>query len=101
MSTLTVRPRPAPERDTGPSGSASPSDDRRVFPLNTLRAVAALSVVTFHAYQYSRSGPDAAWPWHGLAHRLMTGTELFVEMFFVLSGLVLWLPVAQIGRAHV
>lgn len=95
MSTLTVRPRPAPERDTGPSGSASPSDDRRVFPLNTLRAVAALSVVTFHAYQYSRSGPDAAWPWQGLAHRLMTGTELFVEMFFVLSGLVLWLPVAR------
>lgn len=68
---------------------------KRVFPLNTLRALAALSVVTFHAYQSSRSGPDAAWPWDGLAHRLMTGTELFVEMFFVLSGLVLWLPVAR------
>lgn len=95
MSTLTVRPRPAPERDTGPSGSGSASNDRRVFPLNTLRALAALSVVTFHAYQSSRSGPDSAWPWDGLAHRLMTGTDLFVEMFFVLSGLVLWLPVAR------
>lgn len=94
MSTLSVRPRPAPEPDRGPA-SAPGSGDRRVFPLTTLRALAALSVVTFHAYQYSRSGPDAAWPWDGLAHRLMTGTELFVEMFFVLSGLVLWLPVAR------
>ncbi|MDR7253495.1 peptidoglycan/LPS O-acetylase OafA/YrhL [Nocardioides sp. BE266] len=75
--------------------TATTTRGKRVFPLNTLRAIAALSVVTFHAYQSSRSGPDAAWPWDGLAHRLMLGTELFVEMFFVLSGLVLWVPVAR------
>ncbi|WP_457205949.1 acyltransferase family protein [Nocardioides sp. P5_C9_2] len=80
---------------TPTAAPADGTDDRRVFPLNTLRAIAALSVVTFHAYQHSRSGPDAAWPWDGLAHQLMIGTELFVEMFFVLSGLVLWLPVAR------
>jgi peptidoglycan/LPS O-acetylase OafA/YrhL len=78
-----------------PTGSATPREASRAFPLNTLRALAALSVVTFHAYQYSRSGPDSAWPWEGLAHQLMTGTELFVEMFFVVSGLVLWLPLAR------
>ncbi len=85
----------APQSSEQSHTSASPQADRRVFPLNTLRALAALSVVAFHAYQSSRSGPDSAWPWEGLAHRLMTGTELFVEMFFVLSGLVLWLPVAR------
>ncbi len=90
MTTLTTPPRSTEE--TSPAGQ---SKDRQVFPLNTLRAFAALSVVVFHAYQSNRSGPDAAWPWHGLAHQLMTGTELFVEMFFVLSGLVLWLPVAR------
>ncbi len=31
----------------------------------------------------------------GHRHQLMLGTDLFVEMFFVLSGLVLWLPVAR------
>lgn len=78
-----------------PAPATTTSRGTRVFPLNTLRALAALSVVTFHAYQSARSGPGAAWPWEGLAHRLMTGTELFVEMFFVLSGLVLWVPVAR------
>ena len=52
-------------------------------------------MVTFHAYQHNRSGPESAWPWSGGAHRTMLGTELFVEMFFVLSGFVLWLPVAR------
>lgn len=70
-------------------------NDRRIFPLNTLRALAALSVVVFHAYQYSRSGPDVSWPWTGVPHQMMIGTEMFVEMFFLLSGLVLWLPVAR------
>lgn len=86
MSMTLTAPTPSDTRTT---------PDRRVFPLNTLRALAALSVLAFHAYQFSRSGPDSAWPWDGLAHRLMTGTELFVELFFVLSGLVLWLPVAR------
>jgi peptidoglycan/LPS O-acetylase OafA/YrhL len=64
------------------------------FPLGWLRGIAALSVVTFHAYQYNRNGADGVWPWSGNAHRLMLGTDLFVDMFFVLSGLVLWMPIA-------
>ena len=55
--------------------------------------------MTFHAYQHNRSGADSAWPWSGGAHRAMLGTELFVEMFFVLSGFVLWLPVARAPRS--
>lgn len=80
--------------------SVEGSNDRRIFPLNTLRAIAALSVVVFHAYQYARSGPEVSWPWEGLPHQLMIGTEMFVEMFFVLSGLVLWLPVARALSAN-
>jgi peptidoglycan/LPS O-acetylase OafA/YrhL len=68
---------------------------RTTYPLTWLRGLAALAVVTFHAYQHNRSGPDSAWPWSGAAHRTMLGTELFVEMFFVLSGFVLWLPVVR------
>lgn len=49
----------------------------------------------FHAYQHNRSGPELAWPFSGTAHRMMLGADLFVDMFFVLSGLLLWLPVAR------
>ncbi|MFC4785786.1 acyltransferase family protein [Nocardioides sp. MAHUQ-72] len=79
--------------------ATDPADTARarrvVFPLGWLRGLAALAVVTFHAYQHNRSGPDSAWPWSGAAHQAMLGTDLFVDMFFVLSGLVLWLPVAR------
>ncbi|MGL5865760.1 MAG: acyltransferase family protein [Dermatophilaceae bacterium] len=71
------------------------TSSRPIYPLVWLRGLGALSVLVFHAYQYHRSGPDSAWPWSGLAHRLMIGTDLFVDMFFVLSGLLLWLPVAR------
>ncbi len=73
----------------------TPIKSRTIYPLTWLRGLAALAVVTFHAYQHNRTGADYAWPWSGGAHQAMLGTELFVEMFFVLSGFVLWLPVAR------
>ena len=87
--TSTTATTAAPTTPTTPSGAP------RLYPLTWLRALAALCVVTFHAYQHNRSGPALAWPWSGGAHRAMLGTELFVEMFFVLSAFVLWLPVAR------
>lgn len=69
------------------------------YPLGWLRALAAFSVVFFHAYQHNRTGAEGTWPWSGSAHQLMTGTDLFVDMFFVLSGLVLWLPIARAAAA--
>jgi len=75
--------------------TSTQAQPRTTYPLTWLRGIAALAVVTFHAYQHNRSGADSAWPWSGGAHRAMLGTELFVEMFFVLSGFVLWLPVAR------
>ncbi|WP_051706868.1 acyltransferase family protein [Nocardioides aequoreus] len=77
-----------------PTPSASTAG-RTVYPLAWLRGLAALAVVTFHAYQHQRTEPTWEWPWSGVAHQAMLGTALFVEMFFVLSGFVLWLPVAK------
>ena len=75
---------------------SAPDLSTRQYPLGWLRAVAALTVVTFHAYQYNRTD---AWPLGGVAHRLMLGSDLFVDMFFVLSAFVLWLPVARSALA--
>lgn len=68
---------------------------RPQYPLGWLRGIAALCVVTFHAYQYQRTAPTWEWPFSGTLHQVMTGSDLFVDMFFVLSGIVLWLPLAQ------
>jgi peptidoglycan/LPS O-acetylase OafA/YrhL len=86
MSLATLNPSPA--------ANAVPSRPTQ-YPLGWLRGLAALAVVFFHAYQHNRTGDGWAWPWTGTAHQLMLGTDLFVDMFFVLSGLVLWLPVAR------
>ncbi|CAN5598500.1 hypothetical protein BH11ACT8_BH11ACT8_19580 [soil metagenome] len=84
----------APTRgSTAPSPTAQ--QPRAQFPLGWLRGLAALCVVTFHAYQHNRTGPGYEWPFSGAGHQLMTGTDLFVDLFFVLSGIVLWLPIAR------
>ncbi|GGF47173.1 hypothetical protein GCM10011519_21520 [Marmoricola endophyticus] len=86
-----------PTYDDVRAGTGTPPSGSPRYPLGWLRALAALVVVTFHAYQHHR-GPDGAaggWPLGGLWHRLMLGSDAFVDMFFVLSGLVLWLPVAR------
>lgn len=78
-----------------PSGGEGAPRSHPVYPLTWLRGIAALAVVTFHAYQLNRTGAEGTWPWSGAAHQAMLGTDLFVEMFFVLSGFVLWLPIAR------
>lgn len=90
MSTTTPTTTPLDPRGTSvPPGPVT-------YPVGWLRALAALSVVTFHAYQWNRTGAAGTWPLgDGAWHQLMLGTDLFVDMFFVLSGFVLWLPVAR------
>lgn len=78
------------------------SGGRAVYPLGWLRGVAALAVVLVHAYMWNRTGPTSAWPLDGIGHQFMYGVDLFVDMFFVLSGFVMWLPLAAAalsGRA--
>jgi peptidoglycan/LPS O-acetylase OafA/YrhL len=88
QTTQQTAPQTGSGRTAQPTGSGRTAQPT-VFPLTWLRGLAALVVVLFHAYQFNRSGPEAAWPWSGLGHRLMLGSDLFVDMFFVLSGLVL------------
>ncbi|WP_343904878.1 acyltransferase [Nocardioides aquiterrae] len=74
---------------------APPHSSTARYPLGWLRGLAALCVVFFHSYQHNRDPETWAWPFSGAAHQAMLGTDLFVDMFFVLSGLVLWLPAAR------
>ncbi|KQW47498.1 hypothetical protein ASC77_13665 [Nocardioides sp. Root1257] len=100
VTQLTRPTDPTIDGDAAPRGTDLPPPARPApFPLGWLRGLAALAVVTFHAYQYNRTGPGSTWPWSGTAHQLMLGTDLFVDMFFVLSGLVLWMPIA-LACAH-
>lgn len=81
-----------------PSTTPAPPS-KRIYPLGWLRGIAALAVVLFHAYQRARSGPEHTWPLSGEAHTMMLGIDMFVDMFFVLSAFVIWLPVAQSALA--
>ena len=60
MSTTSTLTREQTDSVTAPAapGSRSPQ-----YPLGWLRGLAALCVVTFHAYQHNRTGPDSTWPW--------------------------------------
>jgi peptidoglycan/LPS O-acetylase OafA/YrhL len=51
-------------------------------------------------YQYTRSGPDARYPYQGTAwHLLLGGLDSFVGLFFVLSAFLLGLPYARAALA--
>ncbi|MDI5977279.1 acyltransferase family protein [Amycolatopsis magusensis] len=63
------------------------------YQLDVYRALAALAVAVFHAYQSNRT---AHWPLEGTVwHEILLATDLFVAMFFVLSGFLLGIPVAR------
>jgi len=74
---------------------AANSPLRRRYPLDALRAIAAVGVLAFHAYQNNRFTGTDTYPWTGLPHELMLSSDALVDLFFVISGFVLWLPVAR------
>lgn len=95
--------------DTTARGDADPSepsvartaasDKKTRYQLDVYRALAAVSVAVFHAYQFNRTGH---WPLQGTVwHELLLATDMFVAMFFVLSGFLLGLPVmrAALGQS--
>jgi peptidoglycan/LPS O-acetylase OafA/YrhL len=82
---------PAAESKTESKTGGKQRSER--FALDGYRAVAAIAVLTFHAYQYNRL---RHWPLEGtIWHDLLLYTDLAVDMFFVLSGLLLGLPFAR------
>jgi peptidoglycan/LPS O-acetylase OafA/YrhL len=83
------------EVEVGRSAPAAPA--ARFEELEAYRGVAALLIVVFHAYQFSKQGTGAARyvyegkPLHALFHNL----EAAVAWFFVLSGFLVFLPFAR------
>ncbi|MFP5022790.1 acyltransferase family protein [Pseudonocardia phyllosphaerae] len=99
MSAPTAYRTPAPPTPVAPQPPREVRQER--FALDGYRAVAAIAVLIFHVYQFNRSGPASQWPLEGsFWHGVLTHTDLAVDMFFVLSGLVLGLPFAKaaLGR---
>jgi peptidoglycan/LPS O-acetylase OafA/YrhL len=94
MTSPTKYRRPKPVSPTGRSAGTSVAGARRRYPLDSLRAIAAVSILGFHAYQNNRSD-GSTYIWSGFAHELMLSSEAFVALFFVISGFLLYLPVVR------
>ncbi len=77
--------------DGAPSPLAQPADARHRFDeLDGLRGIAALAIVVFHAYQHARA-PFAS----TVADIVLSSLDAGVDLFFVLSGFVIFLPFAR------
>lgn len=79
---------------TTPTKATATTQRSTRFPLDGLRAVAAASVIYYHAYQNNTALPGD-FELTGLAKSLTDATSLSVDLFFILSGFLLWLPVAR------
>lgn len=89
MTTLALEPKDLkqPSTQDGSGGGR--------YQLDGYRAIAACAVAVFHAYQTNRK-PGGEWPLEGTFwHEAMLATDLFVSLFFVLSGFLLGLPFAR------
>lgn len=82
--------------DRESQGEARGDRPMRFEGLEAFRGIAALMMVVFHAYQYSREGTQAGrYVYEGTAaHTFFIGLEAGVSWFFVLSGFLIFLPFA-------
>ncbi len=69
---------------------ATTQASRRFDELDGMRGIAALAIVVFHTYQH------AQYPYIATAtHVVLTSLDAAVDLFFVLSGFVIFLPFAR------
>jgi peptidoglycan/LPS O-acetylase OafA/YrhL len=76
---------------------ATPATPRRFEELEAYRGVAALLIVVFHAYQFSREGSAAQrYVYEGTwLHYVLGNLDAGVAFFFALSGFLVFLPFAR------
>jgi peptidoglycan/LPS O-acetylase OafA/YrhL len=83
----TIRPL-ARQKRTEPSG--------RIRDLDGYRGIAAVGIVVFHAYQFARGNASGSYAHQGtLAEHILQNLDGLVSMFLILSGYLLYLPVAR------
>lgn len=83
------------------SSVAAPVAGRRLD-LEGYRAVAALGVVVFHAYQFNRGDAGAHYAYEGsVAFPVLRNLDGLVNLFFVLSAYLLYAPLVRAVRAGV
>jgi peptidoglycan/LPS O-acetylase OafA/YrhL len=79
--------------------TASPSDAPAradSSDLDGYRGIAALGIVIFHAYQFSRGDATSSYPYGtSVAEHILRNLDGLVSMFFVLSAYLLYLPLAR------
>jgi peptidoglycan/LPS O-acetylase OafA/YrhL len=83
-----------PETDSGAGERVAIDPAPRVVPaFDGFRGIAALMIVAYHCWLLSRR-PGFGF---GPVQALLSGANLGVDMFFVISGFVLFLPTARTG----
>lgn len=97
---MSVVAAPSGPVSTAPQGSAvaGPHQKRARYPLDAIRALAALAVVVYHAYQNNvelYNGYSVS----PLASSAMEALASSVDLFFVLSGFLFWLPISKAALA--
>ena len=80
----------------GPDGGAGQRLPRRgrLRGIEGVRAIAAVSILVFHVWDYGAGAPGQHELDHELAHKLFSNFRAGVTLFFVLSGFLLYRPFA-------
>jgi peptidoglycan/LPS O-acetylase OafA/YrhL len=68
----------------------------RIRDLEGYRGVAAVGIVVFHAYQFARGDATSSYAYRGtIAEYVLRNLDGLVSMFLILSGYLMYLPVAR------
>jgi peptidoglycan/LPS O-acetylase OafA/YrhL len=80
----------------GPRPNHAVGSSPRLNDLEGYRGLAAVGIVVFHAFQFARGNASAGYAYpHTIAQAVLRNLDGLVSMFLILSGYLLYLPVAR------